>query len=158
MGSRLATGDDQPGISKRQILEIVEDVMQQEIRLQECTYHLDGLKIVYEFCMREHIEDIKQEYRLGSKELSNALNLIKEHRLFSTNIGCEKIFGTVTEDELKEYASLVKCYEEKDKSKVKAVTEWYRLQQKSMLRRNLSIRTRRVVLDKREKFSGQIQI
>lgn len=46
-------------ICKRQILEIVEDVMQQEIRLQECTYHLDGLKIVYEFCMREHIEDIR---------------------------------------------------------------------------------------------------
>ena len=68
---------------------------------------------------KEVKEQIKQEYRLGSKELSDALNLIKEHRLFSTNIGCEKIFGTVTEDELKEYASLVKCYEEKDKSKEK---------------------------------------
>ena len=68
---------------------------------------------------KEVKEQIKQKYRLGSKELSDALNLIKEHRLFSTNIGCEKIFGTVTEDELKEYASLVKCYEEKDKSKEK---------------------------------------
>lgn len=27
--------------------------------MQECTYHLDGLKIVYKFCMREHIEDIR---------------------------------------------------------------------------------------------------
>lgn len=55
---------------------------------------------------REIKEEIKQEYRLGSKEFSEAVNLIKQNRLFSANIGCEKIFGTITEEELKEYASL----------------------------------------------------
>ena len=54
---------------------------------------------------REIKEEIKQEYRLGSKEFSEAVNLIKQNRLFSANIGCEKIFGTITEEELKEYLS-----------------------------------------------------
>lgn len=52
------------------------------------------------------------------------INLIKKHRLFSSNIGCERMFGTITEDELKEYASLVKYYWEKDKSKEKVVIAW----------------------------------
>lgn len=59
---------------------------------------------------KEVKDQIKQEYQLGSKELTDALNLIKKHRLFSSNIGCERMFGTITEDELKEYASLVKYY------------------------------------------------
>lgn len=76
---------------------------------------------------REIKEEIKQEYRLGSKEFSEAVNLIKQNRLFSANIGCEKIFGTITEEELKEYASLVKYYFEKNKSKEGNVTEWHKL-------------------------------
>ena len=67
---------------------------------------------------------IKQEYHLGSKEFSDAVDLIKKNRLFSTNIGCEQIFGTITEDELKEYASLVKYYCEKEKARENAVLEW----------------------------------
>ena len=47
--------------------------------------------------------------------------------MFSANIGCEKIFGTITEEELKEYASLVKYYFEKNKSKEGNVTEWHKL-------------------------------
>ena len=73
---------------------------------------------------KEVKDQIKQEYQLGSKELTDALNLIKKHRLFSSNIGCERMFGTITEDELKEYASLVKYYWEKDKSKEKVVIAW----------------------------------
>ena len=76
---------------------------------------------------REIKEEIKQEYRLGSKEFSEAVNLIKQNRLFSANIGCEKIFGTITQEELKEYASLVKYYFEKNKFKEGNVTEWYKL-------------------------------
>lgn len=76
---------------------------------------------------REIKEEIKQEYHLGSKEFSDAVNLIKQNRLFSANIGCEKIFGTITQEELKEYASLVKYYFEKDKSKKGDVTGGYRL-------------------------------
>ena len=76
---------------------------------------------------REIKEEIKQEYRLGSKEFSEAVNLIKQNRLFSANIGCEKIFGTITEEELKEYASLVKYYFEKNKFKEGNVTEWHKL-------------------------------
>ncbi len=76
---------------------------------------------------REIKEEIKQEYHLGSKEFSEAVNLIKKNRLFSANIGCEKIFGTITQEELKEYASLVKYYFEKDKSKKGDVTGGYRL-------------------------------
>lgn len=73
---------------------------------------------------KEVKNQIKQEYQIGSKELSDALNFIKENRLFSTNIGRERVFGTITEDELKEYASLVKYYEEKDKLKEKVIIEW----------------------------------
>lgn len=76
---------------------------------------------------REIKEEIKQEYHLGSKEFSEAVNLIKKNRFFSTNIGCEKIFGTITHEELKEYASLVKYYFEKNKFKEGNVTEWYKL-------------------------------
>lgn len=76
---------------------------------------------------REIKEEIKQEYHLGSKEFSEAVNLIKKNRFFSENIGCEKIFGTITEEELKEYASLVKYYFEKNKFKEGNVTEWYKL-------------------------------
>lgn len=76
---------------------------------------------------REIKEEIKQEYHLGSKEFSDAVNLIKQNRLFSANIGCEKIFGTITQEELKEYASLVKYYFEKDKSKKGDVTGGDRL-------------------------------
>ena len=59
----------------------------------------------------------------------HALNLIKKHRLFSSNIGCERMFGTITEDELKEYASLVKYYCKKNKSKENIVTEGYKLEE-----------------------------
>lgn len=61
-------------------------------------------------------DEIKQEYHLGSKEFSDAVNLIKQNRAFSVNIGCEKIFGTITENELKEYASMVGYYSKKSKS------------------------------------------
>lgn len=74
-------------------------------------------------------DQIKREYQLGSKEFSAALDLIKHNRLFSKNIGCEKIFGTITEEELKKYASLVKYYYEKDSSKEKVITEWYKLEE-----------------------------
>ncbi len=78
---------------------------------------------------KEVKDQIKQEYQLGSKELTDALNLIKKHRLFSSNIGCERMFGTITEDELKEYASLVKYYCKKNKSKENIVTEGYKLEE-----------------------------
>ena len=76
---------------------------------------------------REIKEEIKQEYHLGSKEFSEAVNLIKKNRFFSENIGCEKIFGTITQEELKEYASLVKYYVEKNIFNEGNVTEWYKL-------------------------------
>ena len=63
---------------------------------------------------KEVKDEIKQEYHLGSKEFSEAVNLIKKNRFFSENIGCEKIFGTITQEELKEYASLVKYYSRKE--------------------------------------------
>ena len=75
---------------------------------------------------KEVKDQIKQEYQLGSKELTDAL---KKHRLFSSNIGCERMFGTITEDELKEYASLVKYYCKKNKSKENIVTEGYKLEE-----------------------------
>ena len=53
--------------------------------------------------------------------------MIKKNRFFSENIGCEKIFGTITQEELKEYSSLVKYYFEKNKFKEGNVTEWYKL-------------------------------
>ena len=39
------------------------------------------------------------------------------------------MFGTITEDELKEYASLVKYYCKKNKSKENVVTDGYKLEE-----------------------------
>ena len=50
-------------LCKRQLLEIIEDVVLRDIMLRECTMRLNGLKVVYQFCMQEHIEDILHRYR-----------------------------------------------------------------------------------------------
>ena len=42
-------------LCKRQLLEIIEDVVLRDIMLRECTMRLNGLKVVYQFCMQEHI-------------------------------------------------------------------------------------------------------
>ena len=46
-------------LCKRQLLEIIEDVVLRDIMLRECTMRLNGLKVVYQFCMQEHIEDLR---------------------------------------------------------------------------------------------------
>mgnify|MGYP000514932761 CR=1 FL=1 len=38
---------------------IIEDVVLRDIMLRECTMRLNGLKVVYQFCMQEHIEDLR---------------------------------------------------------------------------------------------------
>lgn len=47
-----AEGSD---ICKQQILTVLEDAMQQDIKLIKCTKHLNGLKIVYEFVCRNRL-------------------------------------------------------------------------------------------------------
>ncbi len=49
-------------LCKRQLLEIIEDVVLRDIMLRECTMRLNGLKVVYQFCMQEHIEDLRIYY------------------------------------------------------------------------------------------------
>jgi hypothetical protein len=73
-------------------------------------------------------KEIVKKYCISNKEFSKALKLIKENRRFSVNIGCEKIFGTITEDELKEYAKLVKYYCEKNEFKDLEMTRVYNLE------------------------------
>ncbi|STA93104.1 hypothetical protein [Clostridium cochlearium] len=51
--------------------------------------------------------DIKAEYIIGSKEFTEALNIIQNHREFCVLIDMEKVFGDISEDELREYARLV---------------------------------------------------
>lgn len=57
-------------------------------------------------------DKIKTAYELGSKEFSEALNIIQNHREFCTLINIEKVFGNLSEDELRKYAHLVIKMEE----------------------------------------------
>lgn len=52
-------------------------------------------------------EEIKVKYNIGSREFSDALNIIQNHKEFCINIGCEIPYKEIKEDELKEYATLV---------------------------------------------------
>ena len=66
---------------------------------------------------------IKLEYGLGSKEFSEALNIIQNHREFCTYIDMEQKLGDIPEDELREYVRLVmemNSPELYDKTKVRA--------------------------------------
>ena len=56
-------------LCKRQLLEIIEDVVLRDITLRECTTRLNGLKVVYQFCMREHIEDLRYITQIQADEL-----------------------------------------------------------------------------------------
>lgn len=51
--------------------------------------------------------EIKQKYSIGSKEFSDALNIIQNHCEFCTYIGMEIKIGAMEEKELREYAKLV---------------------------------------------------
>lgn len=50
---------------------------------------------------------IKQKYSIGSKEFSEALNIIQKHCEFCTYTGMEIKIGDIEEKELREYAKLV---------------------------------------------------
>ena len=52
-------------------------------------------------------DNIKTKYGIGSKEFSEALNIIQNHREFCVLIDMEKVFGNILEDELREYTRLV---------------------------------------------------
>lgn len=51
--------------------------------------------------------EIKQKYSIGSKEFSDALNIIQNHCEFCVYIGMEIKIGAIEEKELREYAKLV---------------------------------------------------
>lgn len=51
--------------------------------------------------------EVKQKYSIGSKEFSDALNIIQNHCEFCTYIGREIKIGDIEEKELREYAKLV---------------------------------------------------
>ena len=51
---------------------------------------------------------IKSDYGIGSKELSEAINIIKENSLFRSMIGKENLLGKITKDEILCYGSFVK--------------------------------------------------
>ena len=52
-------------------------------------------------------EEIKKKYSIGSKEFSDALNIIQNHCEFCTYIGMEIKIGAIEEKELREYAKFV---------------------------------------------------
>lgn len=52
-------------------------------------------------------DKIKKKYGIGSKEFSEALNLIQEHKEFCTYIGMEQKVGNISECELRGYVRLV---------------------------------------------------
>lgn len=51
--------------------------------------------------------EIKKKYSIGSKEFSDALNIIQNHCEFCTYIGMEIKIGDIKEKELREYSKLV---------------------------------------------------
>lgn len=52
-------------------------------------------------------EVIKKKYKIGSKEFSEALNIIQKHREFCVYIEMEQKLGNIPENELREYVKLV---------------------------------------------------
>lgn len=60
---------------------------------------------------------IKQKYRIGSNELTQALNIIQNHKEFCVYINMEKRFGNISEIDLKEYARVVICMDENEKER-----------------------------------------
>ena len=71
-----------------------------------------GIRIGEQVCI--YLKKHNAEYQRLQKKILELIE--KENREFSVNIGCEKVFGSITENELKEYASLVRYYSEKSKS------------------------------------------
>lgn len=57
---------------------------------------------------------IKKKYSIGSKEFSDALNIIQNHCEFCNYIGMELKIGDIQEKELREYAMLVMEMNDKD--------------------------------------------
>lgn len=57
---------------------------------------------------------IKKKYSIGSKEFSDALNIIQKHCEFCAYIGMEIKIGDIEEKELREYAKLVMEMNDKD--------------------------------------------
>lgn len=116
--------EDEPHMIKNKISHVSIELLETEFKevmkkFDDLIYFLDNCIFEYSlgtFTKSLSRADIWDIYHLGSKEFSDAVNLIKENREFSVNIGCEKVFGSITENELKEYASLVRCYSEKSKS------------------------------------------
>lgn len=60
-----------------------------------------------EDCFTNAKEKIKSEYKIGSKEFAEALNIIQNHREFCSLIKMEKMFGNILEIELREYVRMV---------------------------------------------------
>ena len=72
-------------LCKRQLLEIIEDVVLRDIMLRECTMRLNGLKVVYQFCMKlaeMHVDDWTIARLLGHRSLRN----VKYYRKMSNKI------------------------------------------------------------------------
>lgn len=57
-------------------------------------------------------EDLKKEYNIRSRELSEAINIIQIVPEFSVKIGMEKKFRNIPEQELEDYKNLVEWYNE----------------------------------------------
>jgi hypothetical protein len=81
-------------LSRRQIYEISKALLDRDLWDQPA---FDEIK-----------NAIKKSYGIGSKEFSEALNLIQRHREFSANINHEIPFGNLSDDCLSGLASLAK--------------------------------------------------
>lgn len=60
-----------------------------------------------EACFTNAKEKVKDEYKIGSKEFTEALNIIQNHREFCALIKMENMFGNILEVELREYVRMV---------------------------------------------------
>ncbi len=61
-------------------------------------------------------DNIKKEYNISSRELSDAINIIKEVPEFSVRIGMEKKFLDIQDEELDAYRKLVEWYNDEKNS------------------------------------------
>lgn len=83
-------------LCKRQLLEIIEDVVLRDIMLRECTMRLNGLKVVYQFCMQEHIEDLRYITQVQADKLEKYADTAYAKELAERELReCQNIFSAM---------------------------------------------------------------
>lgn len=96
------TGSYTKSLSRKDINNIAEKLPETSVWTEEA---FDGIR-----------SEIKNEYDISSRELSDAINIIKSVPEFSVKIGVEKKYKDIPDKELDSYWKLVEWYSSKENS------------------------------------------